>query len=162
MRHDDEEPREDILEDMEAVQELAAFRYGAWELRIGWAVRGETGKLTAEELRICERARCRRYHARMKADPAYLARKRLNSRAHYWARVAPGRKRLGVVFQGERRTLSELARAHGLKVGTVWLRLKRGWDLARALQTPAYDRGVSEARGKITATRRGILLREGG
>lgn len=45
-------------------------------------------------------------------------------------------------WRGERRTLTDLARKHGLNPATVNGRLALGWDLARALTTPAGKRGT--------------------
>jgi hypothetical protein len=41
-----------------------------------------------------------------------------------------------LTFNGETLTLAQWAHRHGLPVGLLWERLKRGWDMARSVGTP--------------------------
>lgn len=46
------------------------------------------------------------------------------------------RKRRGITHNGETKSLNAWAREYGIGDGTLWLRLKLGWPMARALTTP--------------------------
>ena len=47
-----------------------------------------------------------------------------------------------ITYKGETKTLTEWADYTGIKVGTIWMRLKKGWSVDRALteKVHVYDR----------------------
>lgn len=66
-----------------------------------------------------------------------LAREADGARALTLCRVKYGRDPLTFVYEGEERTVKELARIAGIPVGTMRVRLiTLGWDVERAVSTP--------------------------
>jgi hypothetical protein len=43
-------------------------------------------------------------------------------------------------WNGAKRTLSEIANINGLKMATIWARIKRGWDFEKAVSTTTMTR----------------------
>lgn len=48
---------------------------------------------------------------------------------------------------GRTATLTEWAEESGLQVGTLWRRLKQGWPVERAVQTPRLGNGGARRKG---------------
>ena len=41
-----------------------------------------------------------------------------------------------ITYNGETKTISQWADVIGIKKGTLWNRMERGWDIEKALTTP--------------------------
>lgn len=83
------------------------------------------------------------FYADMGDKPARCSLERINNDASYspknvcWAdsKQQANNRRSNVVleFQGRRQTMQQWCDETGLKIGTVWARLNRGWSVDRAL-----------------------------
>jgi hypothetical protein len=100
--------------------------------------RDETAKLKAQVVAITGCKVCGKAYARTAYDV------RRHKRDRVCSRECGGRARenIQLVRIGrESMSLTRWAERYGLDVGTVWMRIKRGWTPERALRTPLANRG---------------------
>lgn len=79
-----------------------------------------------------------------------------NCRWATWSEQARSRSNNRIIeHNGKAQTLAAWCEEAGLTVNTLWYRLKRGWDMGKALSTPA-DMRRHEARIANAAIAQGI------
>jgi hypothetical protein len=61
-----------------------------------------------------------------------------------------------VTVDGRSQSLARWAKEYGLPLGTVWARIKRGWDVQRALTTPVQARCTANMRALRTKARQTV------